>query len=433
MRKIDTIQGCEFWEQTDGHRTADVGTDGVNRHIDGMPIEATIRGSPALVNGTMAIHHDRRATMINLLKIAISVGFFWAAGSARADDYYAFGPASSNYLAAKGMLIEELQNKLNLSPLEKSSCGSVKVGFYGPRTTEAIKLLQQQNSMKVTGLAGQAEYAKLGLKFPDVIERAIQLTSACGFEGTWFTASEGSAGTITDDGVTWGLIGFTSSNGEVQKLLRGFKDSNSSDWDSLTSKLLTQERAETLESCIASSAARACFGDWGLSPVKHGKNIVKVVKPDTKAFLTALGDEPAMRRQQLAQAKARYWDGAALPLLKRAFEVDDVSGLSPQSAALAYDMRVFSNGPTGPAELDEKTGKRVRYDGLAELDAIKWKTEKERLKQIADVTIDRLTRYGSPHVAGAKRRWIQSIMENNGEDANLISFGLLPVVDDVQQ
>ena len=81
---------------------------------------------------------------------------------------YSFG------IGSQGYIVEALQQKLK-----------IKVdGDYGAITAGTVANLQRAENLDATGRADELLFARLGLKWPDEFERAMNLV--CNFEGTSF-------------------------------------------------------------------------------------------------------------------------------------------------------------------------------------------------------------------------------------------------------
>ena len=89
-------------------------------------------------------------------------------------------------------------------------------GVYGGNTERAVLSFQQQNQLPSTGKVDDQTWLSLmSSAAPDLRQRCLQVTAD--FEGTGFSRA---AGNFDGAGITWGIIGFTLSNGELGRLLK---------------------------------------------------------------------------------------------------------------------------------------------------------------------------------------------------------------------
>jgi len=89
-------------------------------------------------------------------------------------------------------------------------------GDFGSHTVSALQQLQAARALPPTGAVDDATWGQLTSDaLPTLFERCLGLTAS--FEGNGFTQIEGD---FDGAGLTWGIIGFTLSNGEIQGLLR---------------------------------------------------------------------------------------------------------------------------------------------------------------------------------------------------------------------
>src|SRR5215467_119800 len=94
--------------------------------------------------------------------------------------------------------------------------------IYGNDTSNAVKEFQTASNISVTGAVDDATWQLLLQEpVPAVSERSLQLTAA--FEGHGFELAVGNF-----DGalLTWGIIGFTLSAGEVQSIVLAINDAH---------------------------------------------------------------------------------------------------------------------------------------------------------------------------------------------------------------
>jgi Putative peptidoglycan binding domain len=120
-----------------------------------------------------------------------------------------FDRSPAGFRTVRGEVIRKLQEGIGL-PAEKQD------GVYGGDTQSALRDWQTTNQVEVTGAVDVDTWeGVMNQPVPAVFDRALQLTAA--FEGHGFTKLEGN---FDGAGLTWGIIGFTWSNNQLQGLLR---------------------------------------------------------------------------------------------------------------------------------------------------------------------------------------------------------------------
>src|ERR1043166_6530186 len=88
-------------------------------------------------------------------------------------------------------------------------------GVFCGNTEAAVRSFQQQNQIPANGKVDDQTWQKLlYYPVPDLKQRCLQLTAD--FEGSGFTKT---VGNFDGAGITWGIIGFTLSNGELGAVL----------------------------------------------------------------------------------------------------------------------------------------------------------------------------------------------------------------------
>lgn len=215
---------------------------------------------------------------------------------------------------SKGEIISQIQTKLKESGLYTD----VIDGIYGRNTMDAVSKLTNGRSEYLD----EVEYKKLLNKdFPDAFSRALQLI--IDFEGTGY---RNIIGNFDGSILTWGIIGFTLSHGEIPEILTEIDD----------------KYPELLRKCFISGYSQLkavidkyrenkdlqLFKIWGYNIQEDN-----VVKSLYKTAFMKLGDEPAVREIQQQRAKNVYGT--------RAQKLMDKYGLSEDvSFALCFDCSV---------------------------------------------------------------------------------------------
>lgn len=224
----------------------------------------------------------------------------------------------------KGMIARRIQTDLLRQGIFAGPAEKFVDGDFGGNTTTALQSLQQKRSLPVTGTVDEATWSQLTHDpLPSLYERCLGLTAA--FEGHGFGLVQGN---FDGAGLTWGVIGFTLSNGEIQAitkeaetlapgaLARTFQDL-APVWQGVCAKPLAQQVA------------------WADS-ISSGPTKERVPDAWLKAF-ARLGDEPVVKRIQMQRAYDKYF----VPAVASAHKLGLASELG---MALAFDVHVQNGG-----------------------------------------------------------------------------------------
>lgn len=112
----------------------------------------------------------------------------------------------------EGPLVEAVQKRLAQAGFDPGAPD----GVWGTHTLTALQAWQQANNLPATGEIDDLTWSTLmTIPAPDLSQRALQLTGA--WEGTGYG---GANGNFDGQGITWGVVGFTWKNGELQDLLK---------------------------------------------------------------------------------------------------------------------------------------------------------------------------------------------------------------------
>jgi hypothetical protein len=244
-------------------------------------------------------------------------------------------------------------------------------GDFGGKTQTALQALQGARGLAATGAVDGATWRQLTADpLPSLFERCLQVTAA--FEGHGFGLAKGN---FDGAGITWGVIGFTLSNREIQTILATAEQqvpgtlarvmgSLAAQWQAIIKKPLKQQV------------------DWANAmssgPTKEGLPAEWV-----RAF-ARLGDEPVIKRIQMQRAYDRYFVPCAAMAAKLKLR-------SELGILLAFDVHV-QNGGFKPgaiakaAALPVGTAESVRREKLAE-----WVAQSARAPYQADVLSRKMT------------------------------------------
>jgi len=230
-----------------------------------------------------------------------------------------FQRAPSGFRTVQGELIKKMQQALK----KGSFLQDKDDGIFGGNSEAAVKSFQEQNQLPSTGKVDDQTWPKLmSSPAPDLKQRCLQLTAD--FEGTGFTKA---VGNFDGAGITWGIIGFTLSNGELGAVLKEIRSSHpavfSASFGDLESKIV-----EVLGS---SHAAQMSFAD----SISIGPKKMKILEVWSKAF-EKLGGDPAVQEIQLKRTQ-NFFDIAVRDVER--FKVQNELGL-----ALCFDIAVQNGG-----------------------------------------------------------------------------------------
>jgi hypothetical protein len=228
--------------------------------------------------------------------------------------------------------------------------------IYGGDTATAVRQFQARCNLQLTGLVDDVTWTALtSASPPDLFERCLQLTAA--FEGHDYTLAVGNF-----DGcwLTWGIIGFTMSNGEVQALLSAIDRAN----PTLIEKAFRAD-APALRGVLAAPPDQQKA--WALACTTPGGGLAE----PWKSGFARLGAFDVVRLEQRRRAFTRYFE----PALETAarFQLSTELG-----KALAFDIHV-QNGGISPVACSQINSR---------LASIAQPTERDRREAIANAVAD---------------------------------------------
>jgi len=238
-------------------------------------------------------------------------------------------------------------------------------GDFGERTTIALTKLQTARGLQTaTGQVDEATWQQLTHEpLPTLFERCLGITAE--FEGHGFGLLQGD---FDGAGLTWGVIGFTLSNGEIQQLLAEAEAAAPGTLARVMGPLASTWHAKMQ---LARNAQLA----WAHS-ISSGPDSAKVPLEWKDAF-ARLGDEPVVKRLQMHRAYDAYF----VPAAATAKTLRLVSELG---VALAFDCHV-QNGDSrvqAVAELAPLAGtlaeaqmRRRLANRVADLSAPRWRED----------------------------------------------------------
>lgn len=264
----------------------------------------------------------------------------------------------------RGMIAKRIQLDLLRQGFFVAPADRFADGIFGGDTVTALSSLQQARALPVTGSVDTATWQQLTPDpLPTLFERCMSITAE--FEGHGFGLLQGN---FDGAGLTWGLIGFTLSNGEIQKLLAEAEAAVPGTLDRVLGPLAAVWRAKT-------ALPRAQQVAWADS-ISSGPDKASV-PADWKAAFARLGDEPVVKRLQLQRAYDAYFVPAAATARKLKLG-------SELGVALCFDCHV-QNGASrvqAVAELAPLAGRIAEADmrqrlanRVADLSAPRWRED----------------------------------------------------------
>ena len=247
-------------------------------------------------------------------------------------------------------------------------------GVFGNDTVTALSQLQAARSLPVTGAVDEPTWQQLTHDaLPTLFERCMGITAE--FEGHGFGLLQGN---FDGAGLTWGVIGFTLSNGEIQQLLAEAEAAVPGTLGRLMGPLAPVWNDKTALPKLQQVA-------WADS-ISSGPSKTSV-PPEWKQAFARLGEEPIVQRLQMHRAYDAYFVPAAATAR--------TLGLTTElGVALAFDCHV-QNGKSrvqAATELAPLAGKvpeaemRVRFaNRVADLSSATWREDvRGRKMTIAD-------------------------------------------------
>ena len=292
--------------------------------------------------------------------------------------------------------------------LATSACAGSGSSSSASLQDPAIEKLVADTDREADAIRKTARAAKGDQDF----EYALQLTMKN--EGTDYDKAEGSRQTLTDDGVTFGAIGFTSRNGELYEVLKETIALSGAPFDFVVRRPAGLEEASRFwdayragwEVLLVPRDSRKLpfphgtddpLAKWALEPTTFpsGKP-AKTPREVALKILKAIGSVDDCRTVQRARAYQSYRDYTAFA--SRWFSKPGYTP-SREVKAFVFDLLVLSDGPPG--------------DGAWRMAS--WHSEKERVTQIVKATTERLRKDGSAHAKTAPSRWQPYIDRASGD------------------
>lgn len=264
----------------------------------------------------------------------------------------------------RGMIAKRIQLDLLRQGFFVAPADKFADGIFGGDTVDALSRLQTARALPVTGAVDTPTWQQLTPDaLPTLFERCMSITAE--FEGHGFGLLQGN---FDGAGLTWGLIGFTLSNGEIQKLLAEAEAVVPGTLDRVLGPLAAEWRTQTARPL----AQQVAWAD-GLSSGADKAT----VPPVWKSAFARLGDEPVVKRLQLQRAYDAYFVPAAATARKLRLG-------SELGVALCFDCHV-QNGSSRvqavaelaplAAQLSDAQMRQRLAQRVADLSAPRWRED----------------------------------------------------------
>jgi len=232
-----------------------------------------------------------------------------------------------------------VQKKLN----EAGFPAGTADGVWGGHTMNALRAWQQAKGGPVSGMIDDQTWTGLMAKpIPALSQRALQLTGA--WEGTGYG---GANGNFDGQGITWGVVGFTWANGELQGILNEIH----ANYPAIFAGAFGELAAQMLQILSQPRAIQMNFAQ-SIS-IDGGERI----EPEWAAAFKALGDTVEVQDIENTHAQ-HYW--VAAQRFVNLFQLQSDAGQS-----LCFDIAVQNTVSSGMiAEIQQKIGN----NGMSEPD-----------------------------------------------------------------
>jgi hypothetical protein len=225
-----------------------------------------------------------------------------------------FKQSPPGFRNVKGPIVQKIQARLNRAGFNAGA----EDGVWGHSTVDALKAWQQAQGSEPTAVVDDPVWAGLvGGPLPDLPSRALQLTGV--WEGTGYG---GANGNFDGQGITWGVIGFTWANGELQGILNEIRGQYPA---------IFRASFGGLEAEIVSVLAqpRPVQMTWARGISRNSGNSIDSA---WAAAFKALGDTPEV--QSIENEHAQHYWNAGLPF------AEDFGLQSEAGLALCFDIAV---------------------------------------------------------------------------------------------
>jgi hypothetical protein len=294
-----------------------------------------------------------------------------------------FKQSPPGFRSVEGPLIESVQSRLNAQGFNAGTAD----GVWGNHTETALRNWQQSHRMQPTGVLDDKTWKQLMRKpTPKLSQRALQLTGA--WEGTGYGRANGN---FDGQGITWGVVGFTWGNGELQRILNEVRAQHPGIFRAAFGAL-EKQMVDILTKPLPAQMV------WAQSISSNGG---EHIAPAWTAAFKALGDTPEVQEIENIHAQ-HYWD-AGMGFAKN-FALKSEAGL-----ALCFDIAVQNR--MSAAMIDE-----IQRQTAA--------SEKEKMCVIANVVADHANPRFRQDVLTRKMTFVVSQGEVHGDRYDIGCWGI---------
>jgi len=245
-------------------------------------------------------------------------------------------------VGAQGPLIVDLQTSLTARGFDPRGTD----GLYGHDTAAAVRSFQSSIAQPATGTVNDEQWTGItGRAMPDVEARALQLTAT--FEGHGYGLVEGNW-----DGawLTWGIVGFTLKNGDIQTIVRNLQRSASRSF----AAAFGDDAAQLLQIMNATASEQEAWANR----ITVGSRVAEPWRTHFHEF----GTFADVQAEQRLRAHQDYF----VPAMRTAASLGLVTELG---VALCFDIHV-QNGGVGAGARDAVARSAVAGTELARREAL---------------------------------------------------------------
>jgi len=240
---------------------------------------------------------------------------------------------------AIGEFVKQIQSNLTKAGFDTNGVD----GWFGNDTTTATTAFQRANALQASGAVDDSTWPTLTQSaIPPVAQRSLQLTAA--FEGHGFELAVGNF-----DGalLTWGIIGFTLTAGEIQQIVQAINATS----PQLLDQAFGSSKSELLQLMTQSRAQQTV---WANAHTLPNGGLVQT----WRSMFALFGSFPEVQTEQLRHVNQDY----LIPAIATAKNLGFKSELG---LALTFDIHVQNGGIKSAAM---NTIRQQSTPGMAEAD-----------------------------------------------------------------
>lgn len=286
----------------------------------------------------------------------------------------------------RGQIVTDLQNALGRAGHPVPTVD----GVYGQDTQTAVASFQKEQGLPETGEVDDVTFQRLtNAAIPPVFLRSLQITAD--YEGTGFGLANGN---FDGAGITWGIVGFTFSNGELVRMLQQIDQQLPQVFSNAFGPL-----AARLRQVLAGSHADQMSFANSIS-IGDGNHVAH----DWDEAFHRLGADPGVQDIQLARVDTVY----------KKIADDNAAALGLQeelSVALCFDVSVQNGG------LKQSEVARVQQ-------ATAGQSEKQKRRFMAELVADRSKPRFRKDVLDRKMSFANGAGTVHGDQYELDGWGL---------